>query len=364
MIISCLLAFFSQNNNSEIDNDYNTKSNFHLFPFALSLIIPWFFLSFTQIGVDYINYYNIVARVDWSNLTIGEDVELLFNILCVVLKTITGGNIHTAIFLMKTMTVLLIGISIYLMKDRIYVCYSVVAYLFLMYLASFYLISICLASSIVMLAVSIWRRYDIILIPFFLVILAGLLHNSVFILMPAFIFCLIVKGRYGKIFNIVIVVSFIIITLMASSIYNYVATHIPGFHYRYSEINNNGSGLMILLKYIPVFLCIKHECKNNKDQQLIKYIFFLSLTSCMFSFLAYRFEVIGRMEYNLLFLYGLLYPELFKETKEVYKKRYLNVNFYQLLVMGYYLFRGYFEFIARTNINSSIINYEFFNPFV
>lgn len=364
MLVSCFLAFYSQSPYKTPDEFPTNNFRFRKLTFIMSLMIPWFFLSFTKIGVDYNNYYNIVNRVDWNHLTIGADVEPLFNLLCVVLKTLAHGNIHAALFLMKSVTVILIGCSIYIMKDRIRVGYAVMAYLLWMYLASFYLLSICLASSLVMLAVAIWRTKDKILPSMALIIFSGLLHNSVFILLPAFILCIIFKKSYGKIASTIIIVSFIIATVMASSIYNFVATNFTGFHYtNYVGGQTTGSGIMILFRCIPVLYFWAAQINKVSDKLLVRNTLIFTLSSCMFFIMGYQFIVVGRMEYDLLFLYTLLFPEMFVLSGGMFKKKASVFQPYQLIALGYYLMRGYIEFTSRTGTFSTINNYEFFNPF-
>ena len=97
MLSSTALAFASQR--IRLVNGINTTVYFNKFLFSLSFIIACFFIAFTNIGVDYDNYYYIVRQESWQSFRSIFSVEPGFGLMCVLLKQI---SIWEMLFLSKT----------------------------------------------------------------------------------------------------------------------------------------------------------------------------------------------------------------------------------------------------------------------
>lgn len=165
--------------------------------FVIALVVPWFILAFTNIGADYNNYHDIIDSASWYNYADYFTWEPFFLLMSVFFKTLCNGNPDAVIFIYKTATLILMGASMYLMRNEISLWLSIMAYMMLFFFASFYLIAMCLACSIVSLAVVLFLKNDKFLIPILLIIFSAQIHNSMYLFLPIFI-----VGAYLKSSNI------------------------------------------------------------------------------------------------------------------------------------------------------------------
>lgn len=124
-------------------------------PLVLSFLIAWFFLAFTNIGVDYPNYKYIVQIARWDGIDQIISVEPAFTMLVLFLKRLFNNNPDQVIFALKTMYMIILFLSVYLLRQEMNIGYTILAFMLLLYLPSFYLISMTLAVSICILAISI-----------------------------------------------------------------------------------------------------------------------------------------------------------------------------------------------------------------
>jgi hypothetical protein len=332
-----------------------------------AFIVPWFFICFTNIGSDYNSYHYIIEKVTLAKFASYYSEEPVMNLVFLGLKTIARGNIDVAIFLVKTLTIGLVFITIWICKDNIRVGASVFAYLAMFYLPSFYLLSIFFAASFVMLAVALYLFYGKWKTGIFIVVFAGLLHNAAFLFLPAYIACGLLN-RYGlsKLKKIILAIAYIAVIALAGQLYNWAQSSISGFHYnQYGASAFSGSGLMIVIKYIPLFYMTYKFGTLNIEQKISNSMYVFVLTSFLFNILSYRFPVIERMEFYLDCIYTLCLPFVFANTKvlnPVPGKRTVTTPM-GVLCVGYLIFRGILVLVERTSLTSGVGNYVFFNPF-
>lgn len=367
IIGSTVLAFASQKISwSSINNKYYC-ARFSLILFFLSALVAWLFLAFTNIGVDYPNYIYIVRQETWETFSSIYSVEPGFGVLCLLLKFVCGSNSDAVLFFIKSFSVILYFICIFSLRKHISVGYAVFAYMALLYLPSFYLISMMFASSLIMVALTyayLRKRY---IFPMFLIIIAAQIHNSAYLFAAVFALMWIVNKskKLSKLKKQMIVVGYFIAIVGAGSIYNTASRVISGFHYtRYASGSVGGSGIMIIILYAPLaYICYKLSRHNisNEDRNNI---FIFSITSFMFNVLSYRFSVIERMEFYMIPLYCLYIPSVLFSSgviKHEHKKRYISIE--MLVYILYLLFRGYLVFSGRTTEAAGMANYSFFWPF-
>ena len=365
IILSVFFAFKSQKNFSY---EKVVVTKIRTLPFFLSFFFPWFVMCFTNIGSDYSNYYFIINRLLWDNYASFSSEEPGVNILFLLLRSVVGGDVDITIFLVKSISIVLIFISILIAKDYIKIGYSVTAYLLLEWLPSFYLITIALAASIVQLAVALYFFRDKKILPFMLVLLAAQFHNSAYIFIPIFLACIFTATmNYSNLKRFFFTAIYVMIIGLAGSIFNWAQTYLPWFHYSgYSNNSFSGSGIMIFVIYVPLFFIVYKLMNITCNEKISNCIYIFALSECLFYILSYRFRVIERMEYFLFPLYTLLIPYIFRETSidRPNPRKKTVINSYALLTIIYLLFRGYQVFIDRTTIESGVGFYHFFNPFI
>ncbi len=338
-------------------------SSFRKLPFFLSFIIPWFFVGFTNVGSDYESYSMIAGSVDMGNYTSFLDSEPGMNLTFIVLTIICGYNIDITLFLLKTITIVIVYFSIYLAKDHIRIGYSVLAYLLLFYLPSFYLLSISIASAIVSLAICIYTFKRKVFIPVLLVLIAGQLHNSCYIFFPAFVLCIFINKKGDRDYlKKLAIIAYIIVAVLSSIIFNFAQSHIEGFHYNF-ERENTELGFLLFILYIPLFYIVYEINRLNDNKRVNSMILVFALSSCLFRIMAYSFEVVERMEIVLTPLYSLLIPSVVYSTYSFRKTLKGNNKQLNVIFIAYLLFRGFLVVLERTTSESGVGNYVFFNPF-
>lgn len=320
--------------------------------FVIALVVPWFFLSFSNIGVDYEHYYDIIRKVTWTDYADYFTWEPFFLLMSVFFKTLCNGNPDMVIFIYKTITLALMGYSIYLIRNDVKLWMSIMAYMMLYYFASFYLIAMCLACSIVSFAVVLWLKRGIFIIPLALILIAGQIHNSMYLFLPVFIVGVYLKNSTKKntLKICLITLSFIAAGILSMVIFNWAIGNIESFHYEgYTDGYKEGSGAMFFLHFGTLFFLIYEYYTINKElSDKIRFFFIFALGSALFYGMAYTFRVIGRMEFALITLYIIFMPLMFNKTIDKFK--FKKIGKYQIInfICFLYVFcLGYDEVTVR-----------------
>ncbi len=365
MLICTFFAFRSQR--ITIINGDDVVAKFHKPYLFLSCIIAWFFLAFTNIGVDYNSYYMIAYRSNWDTYNNIISVEPGFAILCTTIKNIVGNNPDAVIFFLKTIQIGLAFLSIYILREKIDVGYAVLAYMTLVYLPSFYLLSIVLAGSIVFVAIALVIKREKYIFPLLLILLAAQLHNAVYLFVPAYlaIWVLNRNKNLSRLYRYLILIAYIIISFSSSQIFGYFQNIISGFHYgNYKLTTISGSGLMVIIMYLPLVCIVYLLSKYNIDTDTMNEIFIFAITSFLFNILSYQFRVIERMELVLAPLYMLLFPKtLYSSGIIIRDGRTQSKTLVYVVYILYLAFRAYLVFTSRTTVQSGMSQYNFFMPF-
>ena len=363
ILISTFLAFKSQ---IEIEENGKRRLKFRKIFFILAFLIPWIVIAFTNIGSDYKNYYYIIDRLNWNNYNKYVSEEAGMNLMFLTIRNIVN-NTDITIFFIKTITMLLIYSTFYIIRDKIKIGYAVFAYLLLVYLPSFYLLTITLAASIVYLAIILRIYKNKKIIPVVLILLAAQLHNSAYIILPMYFFItLLMDNKQVKLKKIIFTVAYVSVIFLASFIFDYFSTSVQGFHYKgYGSNSYSGTGIMLIVMYVPLLIIYLYLKKYNKNNLMNNAFFAFMLTSLLFKLLSYKFTVIERMEYYILPLYSCIIPTIIFENKldSTSKISRFSITKIFLMIILYLLFRGIIVFIERTMSTSGVGLYKMFNPF-
>lgn len=367
IIIIAISSFLSFKSQVEINENGEKKIKFRKIFFLLSFLISWFVISFTNIGSDYKNYYYIIDKLTWSNYNIFSSEEPGMNLVFLIIREIVN-NTDVTIFIIKTITIVIIFYTFYIMKEKLRVGYAVLSYLLLVYLSSFYLITIALAASIVYLAFDLNVYKDKKILPIILILIAAQLHNSAYIVLPMYAILLFFhNNKQTKLKKALICIIYMITILLSSFIFEYFSTYVKGFHYNNYKTNNfSGTGVMIIFMYLPLLLLYCYIKRYNKNEKMNSAFFVFVLTSIMFKILSYRFRVIERMEYYILPLFSNIIPTIIFENNldKVESNKKLTVTKIFLFFILYLIFRGTLVFLERTTSISGVGIYNFFNPFI
>ena len=355
--LSSMTAFLSQSR--QIYKPGFVSSRVNKVFFLLSFLIPWIVIGFTRIGVDYDNYALIISRISWDNLDSQGDSEYGFNFIAMVIKSMCGGNEDLVIFFLKTMTIAGVYAGIYSMRDQVSIGYSVMFYLLMMYLPSFYLISQCFAASMVLLVMVYYMKKRRELITIGLLLLLGLVHNSVFLLIPFFLISVHLKTVKFPIGWLLLV--FIITVLFADIIFKLAQTVFEGFHYEsYMRSDSSGSGLMLYARTAIMMLMVYLIYKSDVNYDRKNMLLYFAAAICLFGILGRRFDVISRMEFNFIVTYVILISSYLR-----YHLTYKRLDLLFAFILLFMFFRGFRLISSRIGSSLSMMSYYIpFNPFM
>lgn len=174
LVVGTGFAYLSQTKYNKITG----KVEFHWLPFIASFLIVLYYTGFTNSGNDYDNYYEIIDFVTWEIPIFGTS-EIGFNIFCVALKEIFKSP-DIVIFVIKTLTLFLVYLSLYLLKDHVSIWYSYFVYILLFWLPSLFVIPLFLSSSMCLLAFTIFFLYKKKITPIILILLAAQIHTATY----------------------------------------------------------------------------------------------------------------------------------------------------------------------------------------
>lgn len=364
--ISTILMNFSQKTQYEYDKTLKIQLptvKFRLPYFLAAIFTLWLFLFFSNIGPDYDSYALLISRITWQNYSSFFDLEPLFNLLLLLIKGICGDSIALTIALIKTLTVIIVGISFYIRRNHTNLTFGFFCYILWCYLPSFYLLPMILATSIIMLACAIMSQYKKKIIPLCLVILAAQIHNSVYIYLLVFIASLFVGkvDKLSKMKRFFVIIAYLSVAISATSIFLYASTFISNFHYGgYIIANRETPGFLFIIMYAPLFYICFRVLAVRKDAAITNLIFLYILTSALIKITSYSFTVIGRVEYLLIPLYSNYFAEFAFKNPNVGIGR-KKTTLFGLLIIVYILFRGWMNFSSELEWMGI---YRFFNPFI
>lgn len=344
-----------------------TKREGLLVPF----IIHWFFCCFTNIGVDYQNYYRIIENIGTSNAF--EGVEIGFTWICIILKTLSF-NPDQIIFLLKTLTVVLFYKGFYKLRKTTIIPLAILSYNVLIYLQGFYLLSMQLAIALLFLSV-IHLLFGTRNKSVFYMLMACLIHTSSILLLPIYVILMYMQSKKALISVrqiCVLVCVMATISVCFTIIYDYAINSIPIFQYYVAyELSDTdqatGSGLGQIVFYLPIFYFILQIYRSNLSSNIKNGAVIFSIVGFTYALLGYKVEVLMRINESFFCLYAIFIPLLFfKRTTHAVsiKQTRFPIRLEQFVWVLYLCFRGYIVvsgYMSEDSL-SEISEFHFFNP--
>lgn len=357
-VITTLYPLFFRTHNE-------TKRKGLLVPF----IIHWFFCCFTNIGVDYQNYYRIIEYI--GTYRAFEGVEIGFTWFCLILKAFSL-NPDQIIFLLKTLTIILFYRGFYKLRKITIIPLVLLSYNVLIYLQGFYLLSMQLAIALLFLSVVhllFGSRNKSVLY----MLMSCLTHTSSILLLPIYIILIYMQRKklLISVRQICILISVMtIISVCFTIIYDYAISSISIFHYYEAyELSNTtiGSGLGQVVFFLPIFYFILQIYKSNLSSSIRNGAVIFSIVGFTYALLGYKVDVLMRINNSFFCLYAIFIPLLlFKRVTHniSIKQRILPIRVDQFVWILYLCFRGYIVvsgYMSKDSL-SEISEFHFFNP--
>ena len=364
-----IATIFALKSQKKIMSQKGIFYNFKFPWFVLSFFSLWFVSAFTNIGVDYDSYLRIIRLASVDRVWGGE---IGFNFMCLFLKICCNDNYDLVIFVIKTMTLLIIFRSLYLLRGHMRIGVAVFAFTLMAYLR-FYLISMQLATALILLSITYLylasNRKGIVFYIF-----AILIHYSSVFLLPMYVLFFIItacKKKFSRLQIALLVLAYTVAFFGIYQIYNLMVSNFSIFsqYSAYTFINSyEGLGIMQLLYYIPIFYSTLMIYMNSGNKRLINLSIVMVLTGFFFAMLGYRLEVMSRMYEHFMGIYMLCVPVFFYERKtgnDLIKKKFIFNYRTDLIIWGLYIvIRGIdvMNDILKINSSAMLDNWEFFFP--
>lgn len=369
-VILYLIVIFSTTFFSALSQRKRVVNNemideYHVFFFALSFIIHFLVASCNLIGADYENYCWIIK---YSNRYLNSSlIEFGFNGLAFILQSVFD-NVNTTYCLIKGLAVIVFYYSFYLMRDKISLWMAVYAYNTLVFFY-FFLLSMTLASSFILLSMAYILKNDNKKAILFYIIACSI-HSSCLLILPAVIMYNIInrnKITIRSTTRLFIIIAYALISIFSTSIYTFLVNNVSAFNQYsvYGLYSSSGLGLLFLIRYFPILYMIYVIFNESKDVILKNSTFVFSLTCILFVLLGYRFTVVSRMYSHFVSIQMFFVPCFLQSHRKQNLITFGKLNTIEILWGVYMIVLGTFDIYTVINYPLNRINsYEFYNFFV
>lgn len=306
-ILTLFLSYFCQKKR------IYTSRSFNYFLFFLCFCVHAFFMCFTRVGTDYDEYIRIIKLLSWNTIT--ESIEIGFNFLGLLFYSLTN-NADSTLFFIKLLTLVIYYYSFYLIRNRVRIVYSILAFNAFVYFR-WYIIGMNLSISILLLSGVLLVEKKKNILPLILVILAALVHSSSWLFIPSYLLCyfLFVKKKRISLIGVLIIVSmYLSIFIFYRQIYSYLIDRFSFFNqYRFYLLidSNSGSGLLQYINFAFIFIYVLVILNNSNDKRLVFCSLVFTINAFLFALLAYKMTVFSRINNSSLIIYCYFIPCIF-----------------------------------------------------
>lgn len=360
LVFTTLCAKFSQQKTIK-------GTRFKMNMLILAFLTHWFFCAFTNIGVDYERYVNIISYDCIWRFLRGEEIG--FNGLSYVLFTLTH-NADICIFIFKSMALLIFYYGFYLLRNHAQLWLCVSAFNVGAYFSGFYIIAMQIAVSLVFLAAVFSIINNSKYVPVLLTTIATTFHTSAILMVVCFIIIMVLNHKnIGKPLLLLLGLLSLVVLSQIQSIFSYFLSDSDFFeHYEgYVEARESeGSGLFNYFLYIFFLVIIIPIIKSRLNSHVINSILVFYGFCFMFAIMGYSLGITRLNFYNVVLL-DVSFPYLFyqREINRLKLNSLLGVKMEKFMLLSYLFFLGFISLLRATSPlhTSQLYDYTFFNPF-
>lgn len=288
--------------------------------FIASFLVLWFFSVFRIVGKDYYDYGNVFLYSNTDQLyRYGVNMEAGFVFLNQIIRFFTD-NFSVFVFIISTITLILVYNTINYFRDKIDVGLAVFIYSGLYYFQSYNLMRYYLAVAIILYAFRfLFEKRNI---KFFIcVVVAFFIHRASFgILLPFFI---LLTFRRNKLISVGILIAFVAICFYGL---NYIQSInvIDRYNGYVENINFIGFRLGNIAIAIPILLIYTYTYfQKTVDSYLLDLFLLFILSALTYTFIGYAISIFGRMQTLFSCQYILFIPYMLKSLKKNKKDQML-----------------------------------------
>ncbi len=357
-ILSIILAFLSQKNKTLALADCSnvTINKYQKFIVAyyvmsfLSLAVPCFMCG---TGTDMPVYIDI-----YDNASLTTIMDSKFEpgyILMNIFLRFFFKDAYIGLGVIKILSLFLIYKSLYMLRDRVHIGFSVASYVVLLYIFNYHLLRICLAVGMVFLALS-YEMCGKTKRSFVLLALTFLVHYSSLIVLLTFIAYKIL-GQEMRPLKIAILslCLFIIYTSIVPIVSNLLSS-VTKFD-KYSTYFNKAtsdSGKIQLVLFIPIAYILLTAYRYGKRDKFYVLNFLFGLMLYFAGSLGYIFPVAGRTTYYFFWFAVTFFgatPLL--RDKIVFVAGKVRVNSTSVVAVVYLILQGIISYLLTNSFVSN-----------
>lgn len=302
--LSVLFAFLSQkipvsvpeSNNSLINNQYSLFSNFYFTLSFLSLAIPCFLCGEGTDLYIYVQLYENWTLADLKYLNFEAGYIILNVLLHFFIK-----NAYIGLGIIKVLSLLLVYISLYKLKDRLNLGLSILSYVVLLYIYNFHLLRMSLSIGIVFLALA-YELCGKTKTAITLTIVSVLFHySSVTVLLVLSVYVLFRRrASIAKlsVFLVVLMLVYINIVTIAQNLVSSISAF--GKYETYLNKVTPDIGVIQIIMFIPIVYILINCYKYGKTDKFYVLNMLFGIMLFFSGSLGYIIPVAGRMSYYFL----------------------------------------------------------------
>ncbi len=349
LFFSVLFAFKSQRRLA--NKNFSFQTRFHPNWFIASFFVLWFFITLTDTGSDLGNYYSFYTNVDFTNISINSFSNAYYGYLFLNASlNLLFKDPVVGIGVIKTLSLFLVFLAFYLMRDKIDIGMAVLGFGSLYYFYSYSALKWSIAGSLCLLSSIFYYKSKRITAVFF-AILGVFMHASCLIFLCGLLLGYMTNGlrQLRGLKVVVMLVAMVVTLLFGTRIIYYIiqnTEYLPGRYDDYLSSERN-IGVMQIVYYIPIFLMIYSGHVHGTDRRLNAVAILLGLEGFVIAMLGYKIGQLGRLEFAFslpLLIYVPYYLRAKHEGLLVYnynRKPIMTLNYQtlRLIMITYFIFR-------------------------
>lgn len=309
----------------------------------MTFSMPLFLLSFALLGLmcffcksgfdmpTYMEFYSTWSFSDLSSASIEPGNKVLFIFLRMFIK-----NPYVGIGMVKLLSIGMVYIALYLIRDRINIGLAITSYVLLLYIFNFHLIRMMLALGIVFLAFAKEITGKSMQCFIFLLV-AFAFHYSSIIVLFAYMCYMISRKNFTVLKTVLVIGLMAVFYVNIEKIVGGLVSNVGLFqkYASYSGASVGSFGFAQIILFVPTLIILIRGYCEDKDKNFYKLSFFLGIMTFFAGSLGYVYKVVGRTVYYFYFFfisYGAATPLMKNDIVLRCGKLRINLSTFALLL--------------------------------
>ena len=342
-------------------------SNFALF---MSFFILWFFIVFTNIGVDYNNYIDIVELVhEPSVLFTYSSVEPGLGLWSLLMWRIFP-NPHWVLFTMKTFPLFVYYHYARKYKESLDLSYVVLAYCAVLYVQSFYLLAIQLSAAFVVWSYFCFLERKNARATLFLLIGISIHYSAAIMVIPfvSYIYATFgMKKQYHKSRVIFLACVYSVVIIFSTVLVEYAVSSFSILH-KYAMYTGKVESIFSFYQfflYVPAIFIIVILIKNHYICRVSVFAIMAILAGFVIGEMAMAYPILDRMYFHFSIIFIFFVPFYVQQIKlREISRTCISYGSTKAFLFAYYLLRLYIvyrDYLGPLN-PAQMFEYRFFFP--